>query len=474
MKQESLVYKDRFLGVFLIEAATPFKICSDDYSVVIDSPILTDLNDLPLIPGTSIAGVLRKTMSDYCKEDANNEMKDLTEEIFGYVEGDNGKGSRIIFSHAVVINQDGSPVKGIAENINDFLNFFNYDSLPVRERNAVNGKGVTRKHSKFDEQIAPKGLRFAFEVEFKGNRDNENDLKAWKIILNSIKSDNFRLGGGTRHGFGLFKLINHKENIYGLNEQNELQEYLDYVFLSGVKELFDDYENNLKNHNEILLKNETGIVEYNLKLKPRDFFIFSSGFDSENTGADMSPLKEIAISYDKDKAGKMYYVIPASSIKGAISHRIAHHYNAIKGKFIEKIGINKEEIESYASPHNAGCKLLFGSKKEKSGHEEDNYAGNTFFEDIFIEECKCKLVPLQHVSIDRFTGKSIDGALFSEEVLSLSEDYEINIRFIIKKETFKEDGDIEKAVQRTLFDIENGLLPLGGGVNRGHGVFRKA
>ena len=472
MKQESLVYKDRFLGVFLIEAATPFKICSDDYSVVIDSPILTDLNGLPLIPGTSIAGVLRKTMSDYCKEDANNEMKDLTEEIFGYAEGDNGKGSRIIFSHAVVINQDGSPVTGIIDNLNDFLNLFVANSLPVRERNAVNGRGVTRKRSKFDEQIAPKGLRFAFEIEFKGSRDDENDLKAWDIVLNFIKSDNFRLGGGTKHGYGLFKLINNKEKIYGLNDQNELKEYLEYNFLSSAKELFDDYENNLKNSNEILLKKETGIVEYSLKLKPRDFFIFSSGFDSENTGADMSPLKEIAISYGEDKAGKMYYVIPASSIKGAISHRIAYHYNAIKGKFIEKI--NKEEIESYASPHNAGCKLLFGSKKEKSGNEEDNYAGNTFFEDIFIEECKCKLVPLQHVSIDRFTGKSIDGALFSEEVLSLSEDYEINIRFIIKKETLKEDGDIEKAVLRTVFDIENGLLPLGGGVNRGHGVFLKA
>ena len=472
MKQESLVYKDRFLGVFLIEAATPFKICSDDYSVVIDSPILTDLNGLPLIPGTSIAGVLRKTMSDYCKEDANNEMKDLTEEIFGYAEGDNGKGSRIIFSHAVVINQDGSPVTGIIDNLNDFLNLFVANSLPVRERNAVNGRGVTRKRSKFDEQIAPKGLRFAFEIEFKGSRDDENDLKAWDIVLNFIKSDNFRLGGGTKHGYGLFKLINNKEKIYGLNDQNELKEYLEYNFLSSAKELFDDYENNLKNSNEILLKKETGIVEYSLKLKPRDFFIFSSGFDSENTGADMSPLKEIAISYGKDKAGKMYYVIPASSIKGAISHRIAYHYNAIKGKFIEKI--NKEEIESYTSPHNTGCKLLFGSKKEKSGNEEDNYAGNTFFEDIFIEECKCKLVPLQHVSIDRFTGKSIDGALFSEEVLSLSEDYEINIRFIIKKETLKEDGDIEKAVLRTVFDIENGLLPLGGGVNRGHGVFLKA
>jgi CRISPR/Cas system CSM-associated protein Csm3 (group 7 of RAMP superfamily) len=470
MESESCIYKDRFLGTFLIEAATPFKICSDDYSVIIDSPVLTDINGLPLIPGTSLAGVLRRTLSDYCKNDTDKEQNSVGD-IFGYAEGDNGKGSRIMFSHAIIVDKDGSPVISIAENLNDFLNLFVSSSLPVRERNAVNGRGTTRKHSKFDEQIAPKGLRFAFEIEFKGNSGDHKDVKTWNDVLNLIKSDNFRLGGGTRHGFGLFKLINLRENIYKLNDQKELIEYLDRRFLSGAKELFDGYKNNLKNNNAISLAGDGGTIEYKLKLKPRDFFIFSSRFDSENTGADMSPLKEIAISYDEDKSDKIYYVLPASSIKGAISHRIAFHYNAIKKTFIDKI--DKEKIELSVSPQNHACKLLFGSKKEKKGKEEDNYAGKTFFEDIFIEESKRKLVCLKHVSIDRFTGKSIGGALFSEEVLRISENDEINIRFIVKKEAFENDSDIKKALERTIFDIENGVLPLGGGVNRGHGAFQK-
>ena len=470
MEHESFIYKDRFLGTFLIEAATPFKICSDDYSVIMDSPVLTDINGLPLIPGTSLAGVLRRMLSDYCKNDTDKEHNSVRD-IFGYTEGDNGNGSRIMFSHAIIVDKDGSPVVDIPENLNDFLNLFVSGSLPVRERNAVNGKGTTIKHSKFDEQIAPKGLRFVFEIEFKGNSGDHKDTKTWNNVLNLIKSDNFRLGGGTRHGFGLFKLINLRENIYRLNDQKELNEYLDRCFLSGAKELFDDYENNLKNNNPISLTGDLGTIEYKLKLKPRDFFIFSSGYGSEDASADITPLKEITISYNKNKPDKIYYVLPASSVKGAISHRIAFHYNAIKKIFTDKI--DKEKIELSTSPQNPACKLLFGSKKEKKGKEEDNYAGKTFFEDIFVEESKCKLVPLQHVSIDRFTGKSIDGALFSEEVLRISENNEINIRFIVKKEVFEKDSDIKEALKRTIFDIENGLLPLGGGVNRGHGAFQK-
>jgi CRISPR/Cas system CSM-associated protein Csm3 (group 7 of RAMP superfamily) len=441
-----------------------------------DSPILTDLNNLPLIPGTSLAGVFRKSAVEKIKDGEGND-------IFGYAADDSssnhseGGGSRIIFSHGVIIDKKGSPVINILDDIGDFLSLIVFDRLPVRERNAVTGKGVTKKHSKFDEQIIPKGVRFVFEIEFKGNCDNEKDRKIWSDIIGIIKSDNFRLGGGSRHGFGLVKLLNYKENIYRLNIQKELEDYLDREFLAGSKEIFESYENTLRNNNEIILNGEGTEVkvfkEYRLKLKPIDFFIFSSGFNSEDTDADMSPLKEIAITYNTDKADKMYYVMPASSIKGAISHKIAYHYNFIKGNFIENYGNEKHEIENLASPQNRACKILFGSKKEKNDKSE-NYAGSAFFEDIFIEENRCKTVQLQHVSIDRFTGKSIDGALFSEEVLQLSKNSEINIRFFVKKDVIDSDKDIEIALERTIFDIENGLLPLGGGVNRGHGTFIKA
>lgn len=470
-------YNSIFCAIFLIGMLTPFKICSDEYSVLIDSPVLTDLNGLPIIPGTSIAGVFRKSARDSFKNE--EDIKD----IFGYsTDESEGAGSRLIFSHGIVIDKDGKPVINLIKNKNDFLKLLSFERFPLREKNAINGKGVAKKHSKFDEQIVPKGVRFAFEIEFRGNCESEEDRQKWSNIINLVKSDNFRLGGGSRHGFGLVKLLNFKENVYRLNVEEELKNYLDREFLAESEELFNNVG---KGSFYIDINKNTAFKEYALKLKPRDFFIFSSGFTSEDTDADMTPLKEVAITYDTDKSDKIYYIIPASSIKGAISHRVAYHYNYIKGNFAENYTVKDDncigegEIEDLVSPNNQACKVLFGSKKEKkgskaAGEKSNDKAGNVFFEDIFIEETDGKIVKLHHVSIDRFTGKSIDGALFSEEVLQLKKDSEITIKFFVKKEVIDSDKDIEKALSRAIFDIENGLLPLGGGVNRGHGIFMKA
>ena len=76
---------------------------------------------------------------------------------------------------------------------------------------------------------------------------------------------------------------------------------------------------------------------------------------------------------------------------------------------------------------------------------------------------------LNHVSIDRFTGGAVNGALFDEKTL-YARGVHFTTEILVNREAEGKEHVIE-AFERALDDACNGLLPLGGGVNRGNGTF---
>lgn len=72
-----------------------------------------------------------------------------------------------------------------------------------------------------------------------------------------------------------------------------------------------------------------------------------------------------------------------------------------------------------------------------------------------------------HVAIDRFTGGASDGALFSEKA---NRTKDLTIDLYLDRTDF-DDSNIITALERALYDICRGLLPLGGMVTKGHGIF---
>ena len=52
-------YDYRFLAKVIIEAETPLAIGSGQSTIMTDSPVIRDVNGLPYIPGSTIAGVIR-------------------------------------------------------------------------------------------------------------------------------------------------------------------------------------------------------------------------------------------------------------------------------------------------------------------------------------------------------------------------------------------------------------------------------
>jgi len=426
----SKLYNYRFVAQIVLEVTTPLKTASGKSDFFVDAPVLKDWNGLPMILGTSIAGVLRKSFEE---EKAN--------EIFGFSKKDKGFGSRLLVSNAHLLdeNQKLHHTLGIKDK-SKFLD--KYNNLPIREHTAITHKGVAKEHSKFDEEVVFAGSRFKFELEFLG--DKEEDEATWQKILALLNSPLFRLGGGSTKGFGEMKVVSCLESSYIIGK---------------------DYQDKPSNLNinvgeDRKLSNNDQVCIYKITIKPDSFFSFGAGFGDDEVD-DIAVTEEIVKWKDeKGKFSEKQILLPASSLKGALSHRVAFHYNKLKGNFIETI---TEPIEEYIGENNLAVATIFGASKS---HKYEG-KGKALFSDMFQEFREDEVKIFDHVKIDRFTGGAIDSALYNEKVMAHKENW--NIEIILAKEI--DDEDIREAFKLTLDDLCNGLLPLGGKVNRGHGIF---
>jgi len=385
----------RYIADITIKTKTPLKIGSGS-DFLRDMIIQKDWNNLPIILGTSITGVIRKEFSE-----------DRANEIFGFG-GEDGEGSKVVISNALLLNNDNKVIEELLLEKNEYLRIF--DVLPIRDHTAISDKGVAKKHSKYDEEVIFKGAKFKFRIESL----NKEYLKE---ILSVLKSKKFRLGGGTTRGFGAIDIEEIKLSKFDDNNLDQYDSSLNFNLPDNLKLDIPQRKDNL--------------IRYELVLKPDDFFMFGSGYGDNK--ADMTPKKEMVIENFK-LIQKL--LIPASSIKGAISHRCAFYNN---GEILTEI---------------------FGEKKD----ENQGQKGKVYFEDVFLDDYNEKI--FQHVAIDRFTGGAIDGALFQEKTVNTNE-FKINI--------YLENSISQKSIEifeKSLKDIVIGMLPLGGAVSKGHGVFR--
>ena len=204
---------------------------------------------------------------------------------------------------------------------------------------------------------------------------------------------------------------------------------------------------------------------YTLTLKPADFFLFGSGMGDED--ADMTPVSEAYIEWTNGKPTfkERGVLIPATSVKGALAHRTAYYWNKLNNRFADSEG--DKPLTGDANP---AVVAIFG----KSGQDNDKEIkrGNIMLSDVIIPAAKKddseKI--MNHVAIDRFTGGTIDGALFTEKVTN-GRGHEIVLTVDVLRDSIENHDEIRMAFEKALQDIADGLLPLGGGVNRGNGTF---
>lgn len=484
---QTTTYNTRLIARVTIEAATPLAIGSGKKSILTDATINRDANDLPFIPGTTLTGLIRHAIDE-----------ELAERLMGFIKKKNDKkdeyeveGSRLIVTEAKLLNRKGKAIDGLLnletacdDEDKAFLDGFKH--APIRQHAKINHRGVTEDKGKFDEEVVPKGARFCFEMELMANPKSEEELAEYKQdfkdLLKKLRADGFRVGGKSRNGFGKIEVVG-EACLYrelDLSLPADLDLYLKKS--ASLAETWDGFE-----PLELEKPQESRYTRYKLEITPKDFLFFGSGFGNEDV--DHSYIKEQHITWDGDgNSGRWNsqdnsLVVPASSVKGALAHRTAYYYNKECGIFAENL--SPEDFNKYVGKRNKAVFALFGSEGNEdetqptevpTGERTDGKRrGHVLFADIIKhrkDQTDKKIH--NHVKIDRFTGGAIDGALFDEEALIVHPDEPEEIEFellVDVDELINKDQRIIQAFEKALKDVCEGMLPLGGNVNKGYGQF---
>lgn len=492
-KKDEAKITHRYLARIVIEAETPLVVHAGKKDLLTDAVVMKDVNGLPYIPGSSIAGVIRHAWKDADKD---------IDQLFGFqknissTKGDKpnvdenepkGMGSRIIFTEARILNSEKKVVDGLQPDAikNDPL-LKEYPNLPVRQHVRITQRGVADKNGKFDEEIVYAGTRFCFEMEMIG--DDKDDIVFGQLI--KILNDGFfRLGSGSRKGFGKIKVIETQYCSLPID-------HTDYLEKSSNLEDSKPWYNE---HSLLLPEVDapgrtTEKLRYSYRLRPENFFLFGSGFGDDEV--DMTPVKELRVKGWDKKNGRVKgrsHFVPASSVKGALAHRVAFHYNRLTGAVILSGGElkNGKKMEDVVGTNNDAVRMLFGTAGDEKG--DGKQRGNVIFSDLYINENVRDKI-FNHVAIDRFTGGAIDGALFAEKAVywqkpgddaPMDKRYPLELDIVIDKDGIEkaigkhnensvtkiEYADVLNALEATLTDLCEGRLPLGGSVNRGYGIF---
>lgn len=462
-----------------MEAITPLFVGSGESSLLKDALVQKDFRGFPMIPGTALAGVLRHSFVDqyvqselksYTNDQLNSylalldlfgvQFKDKSEEDktekelfetwykkrFAKSDVPDGLGSRLKVSSAYFILGNNKVAENFSSDIDESLKA-RLSNLPVRKHVRINEKGVAVNNGLFDNEVVYKGAKFIFEIELTGSKE---DQVIWNEIIEKLQSPVFRVGQGSRNGYGRLKIDQIFNKVFDL--EKDFESYLNH----------DPSFNSKLEFKQVIQSPDKKFLTYELLLEPDNFFIFSEGFGDNDV--DNKPLVEDVIRYTHNEiVFEEQTVIPASSIKGAISHRVAFHYNKLNECYADTIDDPKNFIES----NNQAVKALFGYTGDTGLNKDCGKRGIVVMDDLFYSDIDNSKI-LNHVAIDRFTGGAKNGALFSEKV-SYSKGKSLEFSLYITKPSLEDS--VQLALEETLKDICKGLLPLGGMSTKGHGMF---
>lgn len=482
----------RYVARFVVEAKTPIHIGTHQTDFGKTILIARDFNNLPYLPGTTLAGWL----SSQFKE---NERK----ELFGEIKDNTAYGSSVIISDGYLLNEKSIAHQALVTEKSHFLNRFN--RLPIRDHVRIGHNGAGQDGGKFEEEVVFKGARFKFELKWGANEENDD---TWKKLLDCFCAKEIRIGGGESKGYGRIKVIECKTQKFNLTESEGHTSYgdltVDLNSDAGLKsydlpnERISDYE-----------------IDYKLKLNGEDtFFIFSSGIPHAEYENMAQHYSEHVIEWNGTGAfsPEPKMVIPGTSIKGILAHRVAYHFNKENGQTVESIvekdnlpnepmdlpenieRLSEEELtdwkvklqdqlrelesssevlfSKYSGKNNQAVKAIFGSETDDSNEDGTGQMGALIIEDIWLDAPEKEI--FTHNKIDRFTHGTVQGALYSEETMNVNE-LQLNIRIRnskVEQLTDKNGKSYLLYLKCALKDIKTGQLALSGRSAKGHGRFK--
>lgn len=412
MKQIKSYYRIKF------KLTSPLSIGSGENDMT-DQDILLDGRGIPYIPGTALAGVYRrlfdeKTAEQYfgtllTKERAEGKKTPVTE---GKEKDPSLTESDIIVYDAVLL--DGEK-----------------HSVAVRDMVALDEYKISVPGAKFDFQVLEPGVQLVTYLE-----QNMASMKADDVLAEIAKAwrqGEIRLGAKTARGYGRTEAVEIMRCRFNLGEPMEKGNWLKF-------DMYEDaaWEDDTKTHKPHgIMRKQKEQLEVLLKLK-QSGGISVRQYSTDENGAD---YKQMA------RKGNVPF-IPGTSWAGAF-----------RAQF--------EKLDPAFQRNNVLTELFFG--KKASANDDKGWKSRVSFSES--ELSKGRWETYTRNAIDRFSGGTIDGALYMEEAyFDGRTDLCISCDITgLEAEKIEHFGAVLSAA---ILDLDRGFLPIGGVTAAGHGLFR--
>lgn len=383
-----------------------------------DNDIIVDGAGIPFIPGTAIAGVIRSLAES--EAGRGNFSEEEVRRYFGFVPDveeaktiKNPKTSRIIF-------YDGCLEKPRDDNGKSLFHISRRDFVALDEWKTA------KKGAKFDMQILEPGIDFVTYIEQntfdKGDKDFLDDIAYW------WNSGSVRFGAKTMRGFGDIKVKEIRKLTIDMTKPEAVNNWLDKTIYED--ELWSDLDD---------LTKEGGFTKnsicLDIKLKVSSA-ISIRRYTTDVTRDDDPVAQPDYIQLTVHDGDRVVPVVPGSSWAGAFR---SHMRKLVDGL-------------------DESC---FGRVEEKTGHKEKS---RILFSESKINGGEFKVISRN--AIDRFSGGTVDGALYTEKTL-YGGTTDLKIKFL----NMDLASELKGALAASVADLHAGLLPVGGLTAVGRGLF---
>lgn len=382
-----------------------------------DSTFSRNANGLPVLYGTTLAGALRSHLTDIVAGYGNNSREHLVESLFGFGVKDDGRESRLIFFDSVA----------------------NTNLAAIRDGVGIDhATGTARDGAKYDRELLLPGATFPIRVDLivPGELDENELIGALAIALNGLESSAISLGARRTRGLGAVAVKNVRAHRYDLGSINGCIDYAksDYSTTplehkpgsTKVQEALADAWSSFQP--PVLSEDKRKAITATLNIHVDSTLLIGS------PGSDASSPDKVHLT----EAGKN--ILSGTSIAGAIRAQL-------------------DRILRTVNLENSAARLsdLCGSPPDqRTGH----IASRLRVSETSVKNARSYQ---QHrIKVDRFTGGTIDTALFDEQPLVGGE-----CSFTI---TVRNHESCEAAlIVLLLRDLFDGLFTFGGGASIGRG-----
>lgn len=349
-----------------------------------DIHMLRDQQGVPLIPGTSLAGVLRDFLA---AEDA-----EACALLFGTEQG--GK------------RRDGLPEMQSAVSL-QYVRLADARDC-IRDGVAIDDwTGTAVRHGKYNYEAIDAGAHgfFSAEITLRGiHARYEDGLKDALQRLENLLLTGFSLGAHTAKGFGKVHLEKMQVDVYDFHKKEDALAWLRLGEKAAPGEL-PLWHGASSSHR--LLEADAGKPVYRRDdfIVEADFSLRSSlivrDYDRDALAAEEKKLgengeKSLAAVMKRDSRGN--FLLPGTSLKGALRHRAAHILRALdrpEALLDQLMGLSPARMQALGS------------------HSEEKAFRSPFEVSEAYLRSGVKQSPQSRNRIDRFTGGTMDTALFT-------------------------------------------------------------